>query len=176
MSSLSAWRHFCCNQVLTRRLTLLSTNNWSDHFSVLLSYCISGTSRHADALCVTLPCSVWDWHLSIYRVLSVCDEMKCGSSVASKSLACFLDLVFLPSLVELIFCFNEKGIPGLLICRHFVFQIKSMCNTGVVSMPFCFWGEGGLMNFGNRLSFVTGVTCQQVKSLPCIGMPIVLDG
>ena len=32
------------------------------------------------------------------------------------------------------------------------------------------------MNFGNRLSFVTGVYCQQVKSLACIGMLIVLDG
>ena len=38
LSSFSAWRHFCCNQVLTRRSTLLSTNNWSDHFPVLPSY------------------------------------------------------------------------------------------------------------------------------------------
>ena len=39
MPSLSAWRHFCCNQVLTRRLTLLSTKEliWSfPSFAVLL--------------------------------------------------------------------------------------------------------------------------------------------
>jgi hypothetical protein len=61
----------------------------------------------------------------------------------------------------------------LLLCRHFLFQNKSSCNTGR-SYAFLRWKKGWILEID--LSFVTGVTCQQVKSLACIGMLIVLDG